>query len=267
MYCGVTFSVRDGQVKMLVDTREKQLPRIQSIGRGFSVLFAIARSEQGLQAKEIIRDLGLDRQVVYHILQSLSVIGVVNKAANNRFVLGLRVSELIDNFTRHLAPPERLAPLVRALAQQTGETSYAVGWLQGEIIALSAERGTKPVSAADISQGYANHAHARASGKLLLALARPAEADAYLASHELRALTPNTITARAALEAQFETIRRTRVGVEREEFAPGLCCLAVPIGQSARYVLAMSVPAERFETNLGWYISAMQRIATLTHDV
>jgi IclR family acetate operon transcriptional repressor len=248
---------------MPVDEDKKQhQPRIQSIGRGFAVLFAIARSERGLQAKHIVKELGLDRQIVYHILQSLSTIGVVTKTANNHYVLGLKVADLIEGFPRHLAPSERLAPLVRALSQETGETSYAVGWLHGEIIAVTAVRGNKPVSAAEVPQGYASYAHARASGKLLLALAEHAQVAAYLARHKLKRLTPNTITNRAALEREFEAIRRTRISIEREEFALGLCCIAVPIGEfGSSYVLAMSVPAERFETQLDRYSVAMRRIA------
>jgi DNA-binding IclR family transcriptional regulator len=129
---------------MPVDEDKKQhQPRIQSIGRGFAVLFAIARSERGLQAKHIVKELGLDRQIVYHILQSLSTIGVVTKTANNHYVLGLKVADLIEGFPRHLAPSERLAPLVRALSQEAGETSYAVGLLHGGAAAKSAPAGQR----------------------------------------------------------------------------------------------------------------------------
>jgi len=248
---------------MPIDADEKILkPRIQSIGRGFAVLFAIAHSDRGLHTKDIIEELGLDRQTVYHILQSLSAIGVITKTANNRYVLGLRVADLIEGFPRHLAPSERLTPMVRALSQATGESAYAVGWLNGEIVVVTALRGSKTVSAAEVPQGYASHAHARASGKLLLALADRAQAKAYLDRHKLTRLTPNTIAERAALERELATIRRTRISIERQEFAHGLCCLAMPIGEfGSTYVLAISVPAERFEAQLEFYTEAMRRIA------
>jgi len=54
---------------MPIDDDDKNTkPRIQSIGRGSAVLFAIAQSDSGLHAKDIIQKLGLDRQTVYHIL-------------------------------------------------------------------------------------------------------------------------------------------------------------------------------------------------------
>ena len=127
---------------------------------------------------------------------------------------------------------------------------------------VTAIRGSKTVSAAEVPQGYASHAHARASGKLLLALADTAQADAYLRHHKLTRLTPNTITERAALDRELATIRRTRISIERQEFAAGLCCLAMPIGEfGSTYVLAISVPAERFEAQLDFYSDAMRKIA------
>lgn len=239
-------------------------PRIQSIGRGFAVLFAIARSHHGLKAKDVIDELGLDRQTTYHILQSLSSIGVITRSTDNRYILGLKIGELVEGFPRHLAPPERLTPLVRDLAQATGETSYAVGWLQDEIVVLTAARGTKSVSVVDVPHGYASNAHARASGKLLLALADPNRSAEYLERHELKKLTPNTITRRTTLIRELLSIRNERISIEREEFTTGICCIAVPIGDFGNtYALAMSVPADRFESNLERYKAAMRRIAAV----
>jgi DNA-binding IclR family transcriptional regulator len=243
-----------------IDSSEAK-PRIQSIARGFAVLFVIARSEHGLKAKDIIAEVGLDRQTTYHILQSLTSIGVITRSAENRYILGLRVGELIENFPRHLAPPERLAPLVRSLAQATGETCYAVGWFQDEIVVLSAARGTKSVGVIDIPPGYASNAHARASGKLLLSLADPRQSAEYLKKHELKKLTPRTITKRTTFEKELLAIRTARISIEREEFSNGICCLAVPIGDfGSTYALAMSVPAERFDENLERYKTTIQRV-------
>lgn len=237
-------------------------PRIQSLGRGFEILFLIAASERGLQAKDVIQGSNLDRQTVYHILQSLNAIGIITKTTANRYVVGLRASELVEAFHRHLGPAERLEPLVRLVANETGETAYAVGWIDGEIVALSAARGTKFVTAVEVPRGYGANAHARASGKLLLALGDPRQVARYLDRHEFKRLTPNTITDRSALEREFETIRKDKYSIERGEFAPSLCCLAVPIGRAGTtFALAISVPEERFEASLMFYLNTMRRLA------
>jgi len=238
-------------------------PRIQSIGRGFSVLFAIARSDRGLKARDIAAQLHLDRQTTYHILQSLEAMGVVTKSRENSYVLGLRVAELLEGFPRHLAPPERLAPLVRALVKEIGESSYVVGWVNDEIVVLATARGTKPVSAIDVPQGYTSNVHARASGKLLLALTDPARRSSYLDKRGLKKLTPKTITKRSVLEKVLAQIRASRLSIEREEFTAGLCCMAVPIADTGdTYVLGISVPLEGFDMNVESYKLAMHRVAS-----
>lgn len=248
--------------KMEVSDGASGKPRIQSIGRGFAVLFAIARSERGLKARDISDELGLDRQTTYHILQSLSAIGMISRSAENRYILGLKIGEIVESFSRHLAPPERLTPLVRAVAKETGETSYAVGWMGDEIVVLGTARGTNSVSVSDTPHGHASDAHARASGKLLLALAEPHKSADYLGRHELRKLTPNTLTDPSALRNELNAIREKRISIEREEFAKGVSCIAVPIaGFGTTHALAISVPSERFEQNLIRYEAIMLRIA------
>ena len=55
--------------------------------------------------------------------------------------------------------------------------------------------------------GTIDQGHARASGKLLLALAPDEVREAYLAAHPLKRLTPSTITRRDELLKAFEQIR------------------------------------------------------------
>ncbi|MGY3078152.1 IclR family acetate operon transcriptional repressor [Bradyrhizobium sp. LM6.10] len=245
------------------DVAKVPAPRIQSLGRGFSVLFLIAKSENGLTASDIIKETKLNRQTVYHILQSLSALGVVVKNHNSqRYLLGLKVAGLIEAFKRHLAPPERLAPLVREIANRTGETAYAVGWTEGEIVVISAMRGSATVTAIDVPPGYFGNAHARASGKLLLALSSPETRKAYFETRKLQALTPRTITDIAALEKHFAQIRKQGYSLEKEEFVPGLSCIAVPIGDTdTGFAVAVSAPSHRVEDKLTLYLKVMREVA------
>lgn len=241
------------------------LPRVQSIGRGFTVLFAIAKSETGLRAKEIIELTGLNRQTAYHIIHSLNAVGVITKNRESKYVLGLKVAGLVDGFKRHLAPPELLAPLIREVAQRTGETAYAVGWSEGEIIAIATARGSAAVSATEVPHGYYGNAHARASGKLLLALASPLDRENYFRVHKLDALTPQTICDRSRLEDEFKRIRRDGFAVDKEEFVAGLCCMAVPVGgANSGFAIAISAPVDRFNSTRKSHLRIMREVAEAT---
>jgi IclR family transcriptional regulator, acetate operon repressor len=241
-------------------------PRIQSAARTVAILLAIARSANGLDVKAISAAAGVPRQTAYHLLHTLAASRIVRRNAQNRYVLGLAAALIAEGFRRQLAPPEHLAPQVRAIAAAIGETAYASGWMDDEIVVLATARGHSPIQAAEVPHGYAEDAHARASGKLLLALADPAVAAAYLERRPMTPRTPQTITSPDRLMAEFEQIRRQGYAVEEEEFSAGLCCLAVPLqGLNGGVVFGISVPSVRFRANFERYLSELRDAAL--HEV
>jgi DNA-binding IclR family transcriptional regulator len=239
-------------------------PRIQSAVRTISILLAVADSPNGLRAKEIMEKLGLSRQVTYHLIHTMHGTGIIRRDDRNRYVLGLAAVSIAEGFRRQFAPPEHLAHRVRAIVAATGETAYAGGWVDGEIVALATARGESPVGAAEVPQGYSGHAHARASGKLLLALVEPAVREAYLAKHALEARTSRTITDAEQLMKEFELIRARGYAIDNEEFHEGLQCLAVPVeGLGGRFALGISVPKGRFDKNFDRYLAALLNAARI----
>ena len=109
--------------------------------------------------------------------------------------------------------------------------------------------------AAEIPQGTTGDAHARASGKLLLSHAAPSVLDDYLAKNPLSPRTPQTITNREALVTALDRIRDENVSYDREEYSPGLSCMAIPLGsrRMVRFALGISAPTERFNANVETY--------------
>lgn len=222
-------------------------PRIQSVARAVDLLLWVAESENGLTSKALADRLEMSRQGTYHLLHTLISSGVLARTEDDRYVLGLRIGTLAAAFERHITAAEHLAPHVRALARETGETSYAAGWRHGEIVVMTVARGTNPVQAAELSPGTAGDAHARASGKLLLAQLNEDALDDYVERHPLRARTDATITDRRALDGELQKIRDQQYAVDSEEFAKGLCCVAVSFdGGRSPFVIGLSVPASRY---------------------
>jgi IclR family acetate operon transcriptional repressor len=243
------------------DVAPSERPRVQTAARCVSILVAVARSSQGLLAKEIAEQLGLPRQVTYHLLHTLSGTGIVRKNGQGRYVAGMTMATLVDGFMRQLDAPGWFAPVVRQVAQDTGETAYAVGWMDGEIVVLSSARGVAAVHAAEVPHGFSGHAHARASGKVLLALAPPLQCAEYLRGHRFTRLTPHTIAGAAQLRAELERIRVDGYALDREEFALGLRCIAVPMAASPAFAIGLSAPAERFELRFEHYLKVLRRYA------
>lgn len=250
----------------LVDQSDGRL-RINSVGRAMKILIEIARSDFGLTPRELSQRLGIERQTIYHLLHTLSALSVVTKGEEGRMKLGLRVGELARAFERQFSAPEYLVPVVNELSRITGETCYAVGWWDGEIVTLAITRGDHAVQAAEVPRGQYGQAHARAAGKLLLATAPSNRRLAYLDKHAIERNTAATITDRNALDAEFARIRGEQVALDHEEFAEGVCCLAVPLGGAdAPYALALSAPSQRFYDNVATYVGEARRLSAASRE-
>ncbi len=255
-------SVLDGSAAVAPAADPK--PRVQSALRAISILLAISQSPNGLRVKDISDRLDMSRQVTYHLLHTLQSTGIIRKNESNRYVLGLAAVAIAEGFHRQLAPPEHLGRRVRSIVDATGEAAYASGWIGGEAVAVYTARGESPVGASQVPLGYSGFAHARAAGKLLLALADRVFVNQYLDSHHLQARTTYTITDRNELMQEFERIRERGYAIDNEEFYEGIRCLAVPIeGLNGRYVLGISVPIPRFGSNFEHYLVALTNAARI----
>jgi DNA-binding IclR family transcriptional regulator len=233
---------------------------VQSVARAADVLFAVAASPEGLAPRDVSDATGLSRQTVYHLVHTLVETGLLRRGTGNRLVLGLGAGTLAAAFQRQLGPGEQLRPYVGALADRTGELAYASAWLDSEITVVSVVRGSNVVQAREVVVGNSEDAAARASGKLLLALAPEAERAHYLDTHALRRRTPHTKTDRSELERELDEIAERRYALEDEEFAEGLCCISAPLGTTP-FVIGISVPAERFRANSQDYLDSVLRVA------
>lgn len=222
-------------------------PRVRAAARAVEILLAVAHHRNGLTAQGIADEVGLTKQTTYHLLHTLVGCGMLMRADRRHYILGIRAGSLAQGFLNQLSPSIHLQPIVRRLAEETTELAYAAGWQAGEIATIAVVSGTNSVQAAPVAQGYLGNAHARAAGKLLLAVASPSVCQEYLDSHELVRLTPHTIVEREQLMAQLEQVREQGYATDEEEFAEGVCCMAVHLDNGhSPFVLAISAPRDRF---------------------
>jgi IclR family transcriptional regulator, acetate operon repressor len=231
-------------------------PRVQSVARATDILNMIAASPEGATAQEISRALGLKRATVYHLLHTLGSAGYVTQGPERRYRIGLGVGSLVAAFERQVVPGG-FFPLARELAAQTGETAYVAMRQRDQMMLLCSVPGHHTVGVAVSPIGPIEEGHARASGKLLLALAPEEVRDAYLATHPLKRITSSTITRKDALLNELDRIRADGYATDVEEFIQGVACVAAPIGTGASaLVIVLSAPLDRFDAQREAYVAA-----------
>lgn len=248
-------------------TSEAKKFRVQSVARASAILFAVALHEQGLSRKEISKASGLPTQTTYHLLHTLSQLGLLARNDQNNYVLGMKVGSLAEGFKRQLGGSWQISNLLRQIARITGETTYAARWIDGEVVSVEIVRGHHPIQALELPHGFSEDAHSRSGGKVLLAYATDLQRDEYFRTHKLRKRTPLTVSSVAELTKQLAEVREQGYAIEREEFAVGLCCVGVPLDNGlSPYAIGVSAPTERFNVNLETYIDTLKTMVGSIHD-
>jgi len=237
--------------------------RIRSVARAAQLLTLIAAAEDGASAKQLSALLGTTLPTTYHLLNTLADTHLITRDENRVYRLGHGMEELASAYYRQSAPsPALLGPLSR-LIETTGETAYYSAWRRGALEILAVRSGTHAVRVMNLQPGFHGDAHARASGKLLLALGRPETREAYLAEHPLVPVTKNTIVDADELDAELEAIRRRGFASDEEEFAEGVCCLAVPVyeGDALIGAYTLSAPSQRYREHKFEYLAHLKAAA------
>ena len=221
---------------------------IRSVARASRILVQLGEQRDGRTAKEVAVALSLPLPTTYHLLGTLVAEGFVTKDSRRRYRLGPALGTIADAYVRQFSPPEYLVRPLHRLAEDTGETVYVVMWRHDRIVVLASLEGGSAVRVSSASLGYVESAHARASGKLLLAFAPEEVRAAYLALNPLAAITSRTIVQPDEFELELERIRLRGYAVDEEEFQEGVSCVAAPVIEGANVVSAYSVsaPSERF---------------------
>ena len=233
---------------------------VQSVTRALLILDTLAGNTTGLSVKDIAARLGLNVSTTHHLVNTLDDRHYVFRLANGTYGLGAAIPRLYGAFLRTAQPNARLLEIVQGLAKTTQETTYTCLWQNDEIVIQDIIEGSQALRVGGLHVGFTGYAHARASGKILLAQLSEEALDRYLATHPLTARTPNTITTREKLKAHLKLVARQGYALDHEEFAEGVCCVAAPVysanGQAVA-ALSVSVPAGRFAENEAALINAV----------
>ncbi|MFT3819994.1 MAG: IclR family transcriptional regulator [Rubrivivax sp.] len=236
--------------------------------RHFALLERIAAQDRLFSLQSLVEDTGWPKPSVHRMLQQLEQGGLVQREGDSRqYSTGVRLRRwaeaLLINNTFHGARHR----VLRALVEQVGESCNITGFVGGEVVYLDRVETAAPLRFY-LQPGSRVPAHASASGKVFLAQMSAAQRARLLQAAPLERCTPSTLTDAKALEKELAAVRRQGYGLDREEFLPGLVCVAVPVPSSADadgrsgLCVALQAPAVRLplQRALQW-LPALQAAA------
>jgi IclR family transcriptional regulator, acetate operon repressor len=243
--------------------RRPEATRIQSVARAVRLIRLAAESPDGIQAQTAQRLLEVSLPTAYHLLNTLTDEGMLDKR-DRRYFLGPLSGLIADAYVHQESiPPYLLEPLLR-LSRELGETVTLCLWRNGGMSEVAVYEGAKPLQVGGRNEENQQDLHARASGKLMLAALSDRDLQRYVDVHPLTARTPNTITDLEALCTELTVIRSQGWAMEYEECDIGVACLAASVAapeliRTAAYTLG--APAWRLTENRDHYLASLLAVS------
>ncbi len=209
---------------------------IQSVDRAVTLLETIAEAGGEATLTAIAVSAGLNISTCHHLLSTLVNRGYIAKVPGRRsYALGPAILTLSAACLRGIDLPHRAEPFVTRLSEATGEAVHLVT-LQGETMVTLTRREARERGPGTMSRP--DGAHAKASGKAILAWLPEHEARRVTAAQGMVKFTPNTITEWPTLNEEFRLIRRNSYAVDREEYQAGFICFGAAVRDYQGAVIA-----------------------------
>lgn len=212
------------------------------------ILEILGKSDSALTATQINEHLGLPKQTVHRLCDTLEENGFITRPGNSkRYQVGRRLRELgtglLHNSRDHIARHQ----ILKEVAAAVGETvNYAVPGSSGMNYLDRVE--TDWPFRIQLPIGTSVPFHCTASGKTFLSSLATAKRNALVASLELTKRTEHTLYDPDHLLQELKTIRKQGYALDQEEFINGMIAIAVPVTDPAgRFIagLAYHGPTQR----------------------
>lgn len=222
---------------------------VPAVHRMLDVIETLA-VQRAMTVSDISRQFKIPKSSVYAILQTLKSRGYLEKDAEDRYSLTLRLFSLGASLVEGLDLRSESHPLLEELCRSAGITGhiairdggYAVYIDKVEV--LTALRLTTWV-------GRHMHLHSTSMGKALLSGLSEGEIDQLVAEHGLPALTPRTITDPKLLKEELARVRAQGYSISNEENEIGVRAVAAPIfNGSKRVIAAVNLGASKLQINV-----------------
>lgn len=231
--------------------------QVRALARGLAILtsFTLTHPEQSLTA--ISTRLGLAKGTAVRLLTVLEQQGFVERAASERYRLGVRLFELGTIYAQTLSIEQAAHPSLEQLARECQQTANLAILNGGQVVHIDVVPPPRPIHFAG-QLGLRELVHCTGLGKALIADLPAEEIAAIVAEHGLPARTAKTVTTVEVLHDRLAVVRERGYAADDEESFPGLSCVAAPIRDATgATVAAVSVSGATAEFEATDYAPAV----------
>lgn len=198
-----------------------------SVQRDLRLLEVAGAHPDGATVQQLALGAGLPEAAVRRLAHELTRDGYLTELDDGAFALADQDPEW-SAARNGQTLQEHLRPLLSSVRDTLSAAAYLTLYDEGEIRVVEIVDSPR-APRVDLWVGFQDAGHATALGKSVLReLDREARAN-YLSRHSLIDLTPRTITRREELLRQLDSSPAAPLSLDREEYARGTTCAAVPV--------------------------------------
>src|SRR5256712_13637577 len=208
---------------------------VAAISRAMRVIEVSADRPKGVALTRLSAELGYGKATLSKVLATMERGRFVRRdTVTGHFHLSCRLLALAFAYAERVGIPGLCAPILQALADETGELVQLAVVEGGSVLFVAKAEGPDQRMRMVPLVGAVAPLHATASGKVWLASLSEAAAAAALTQQGLPRLAPRTITSRARLLAQLRDVRAQGYAIVDEELVAGGPAVAAPVLPSVR---------------------------------
>lgn len=221
---------------------------IESVSRGFGLLFALSESPFPMNLTELSRQTQLSKSTVQRLTFTLQNLGYLDRdKETKKFRLGQRAVLLGLSIVKHSNLRKVAFPHLEKTSKEINET-VNLAILDGTEIVYVERIKTQQILNINLEVGSRLPAYCTSMGKAILAFLPEERLEVLLKEMKLQPQTSNTITSKEILKKELERVRRRGFATNNEELSNGLRSVAAPVRDAGGQVIAavnIAVPSTR----------------------
>jgi IclR family transcriptional regulator, KDG regulon repressor len=202
---------------------------VQSLGRAFGILEAVARNREGIGLADLSKLVGLHNSTTFHLAKTMVALGYLRQERETkRYRIGGPLFALAASALDEIEMVNLATPVLEELSRETGESSHFSVRMGDAVVVIARTGGPGAFQLAD-RVGVVRPAHSTALGKVMLASLSEDQLKRFLERVELTPSTEKTITDVSTLLREVAKVRRSGVAYDDGEFNAEVRCIAVPV--------------------------------------
>jgi IclR family acetate operon transcriptional repressor len=237
----------------------------RTASRVLDILEDLAESPQGRALRDLSSDLKAPKSSLLPLLRTLVNRNYITHDDAGIYRLGSKLIELGMGSIAELDVREIAHPALVDLSKRTGE-AVMLATLASDSLAIMYVDKVESIHRIRYAAGVGERRplHSTSSGKVLLAFMPMAQRNAVIKAIKLIRYTDETVSTKAELRAELETVRKEGVCVNIDQAVVGRCAIAAPIFDhhgNAVAACVLGAPKERIKNNLSGLISEVKATA------